>query len=174
MHYLAFVWRPSILVTGFTLKPCDQFGKGCKIISTKVWKKNEIMYDLWGSLAIIPKEDPHPIITAKNDFSTIHCQESNGRTEYLMLGPIRFVNSNCKPNAEFYIKKSQVFIRLLKKVNPLEEILVKVSVTTNLHWNMWKSCLISFQYGKEFFHEGFPCLCNVCVDKRKISVAPKE
>ena len=118
------------------LKPCDKFGLGCKIISTKIWKKNDVIFDLWGSLAIIPEDNPYPIVSDQNDFSTIDHYESNIKTNYLMLGPIRYVNSNCKPNAEFLKKKSQIFIRILKRVNPEEEILVKVSVTTNLHWNI--------------------------------------
>ena len=53
------------------LKPCDRFGKGCKIISTKIWKKNDVISDLWGSLAIIPEDNSHPIVSDENDFSKI-------------------------------------------------------------------------------------------------------
>ena len=106
------------------IRPCEKFGpNGCKIVSTKVWKKNEIIENLWGSLAYLPEDSNYPIVPDVNDFSTIDFKGKN----YLMLGPIRYVNSSCKPNAEIVEKRSQMVIRLLKKVQPLDEILVNVS-----------------------------------------------
>ena len=106
------------------IRPCEKFDpNGCKIVSTKVWKKNEIIENLWGSLGYLPEDSNYPIVPDVNDFSTIDFKGKN----YLMLGPIRYVNSSCKPNAEIVEKRSQMVIRLLKKVQPLDEILVNVS-----------------------------------------------
>ena len=63
--------------------------------------------------------------------------------QLLLLGPIRFVNSNCEPNCEYDFSSDSgiVQLRIKKKIYPGDEILVK--------------------YGPEFFEEN-ECLCCTC------------
>ena len=73
-----------------------------------------------------------------------------------MLGPVRFVNSDCNPNAEydFSSENKVVKLRSLRSINPKEEILVK--------------------YSEDFF-ESYCCLCRSCQSKtsEKDVLSPK-
>ena len=66
----------------------------------------------------------------------------------LLLGPVRFVNSDCNPNAEYNFSSDAgiVQLKLRKRINPGDEIIVK--------------------YGSEFF-ELNSCLCRTCVIERR-------
>ena len=67
--------------------------------------------------------------------------------QLLLLGPIRFVNSNCDPNSEYDFSSVSgiVQLRTKKKIQPGEEIFVKYS---------------------EDFSEENECKCRVCELKR--------
>ena len=81
-------------------------------------------------------------------------QKSSDRSKsYLMLGPIRFLNSDCEPNCEYDFSSQDTYLvrlRTFKKISPNSELLVK--------------------YGSEFFEEA-ECACNTC-DSRKIFLKP--
>ena len=63
--------------------------------------------------------------------------------QLLLLGPVRFVNSDCNPNVEYDFSSDYgiVQLRVKRKINPGDEIFVK--------------------YGPEFF-ESNACLCRTC------------
>ena len=63
--------------------------------------------------------------------------------EYLLLGPVRFINSDCDPNCEYEFTSDDdiVRIRTLKKIKPGDEVTVK--------------------YGDEFFAAN-TCQCRTC------------
>ena len=68
---------------------------------------------------------------------------SSPGVSFLMLGPVRFVNSDCDPNAvyDFSSDLKVVKLRAIKSIYPNTEILVK--------------------YSEDFF-ESFSCLCATC------------
>ena len=63
--------------------------------------------------------------------------------ELILLGPLRFINSDCNPNCEFDFSSESgiVQLRAKRKIKPGDEILVK--------------------YGPEYF-ENNTCLCRTC------------
>ena len=69
--------------------------------------------------------------------------------QLLLLGPIRFVNSDCNPNCEYGFSSDAgiVQLRVRKRINQGDEIFVK--------------------YGPEFF-EANSCLCRTCVLTRRL------
>ena len=88
-----------------------------------------------GILRIIPEDF--------TDLSVIY-KVSDKETAYLMLGPIRFINSDCEPNCEYdfsSLDKTLVRLRTLKKLKTNDEVLLK--------------------YNDDFFsnHE---CKCRTC------------
>ena len=74
-----------------------------------------------GILRIIPEDF--------TDLSVIY-KVSDKETAYLMLGPIRFMNSDCEPNCEYdfsSLDKTLVRLCTLKKLKTNDEVLVKYS-----------------------------------------------
>ena len=94
-----------------------------------VFKKNPI-----GFVKVVPKG-------AVSNLSVM-TSERTGQ-ELLLLGPLRFVNSDCNPNCEYDYSGDAglVQLRVKRKISPGDELLVK--------------------YGPEFF-ESNSCLCRSC------------
>ena len=78
---------------------------------------------------------------------SVMSSERTGET-LLLLGPLRFLNSDCEPNCEYdYSSDSGIVqLRVRRRVNPGDELFVK--------------------YGPEFF-EANACRCRTCDLKRK-------
>ncbi len=56
-----------------------------------------------GVTGVIAKIEDAEIFEGLNDFSIINCNGKNKKLcSYVMLGPISFVSSSCKPNAEWF------------------------------------------------------------------------
>ena len=78
------------------------------------------------------KKTPIGFITpVPEDFScslSVMEKSSNGKLN-LMLGPLRFINSDCEPNSKYDFSSDQQLVRIetLKKILPGDEILVKYS-----------------------------------------------
>ena len=94
-----------------------------------VFKKNPI-----GFVKVVPKG-------AVSNLSVM-TSERTGQ-ELLLLGPLRFVNSDCNPNCEYDYSDDAglVQLRVKRKISPGDELLVK--------------------YGPQFF-ESNSCLCRSC------------
>ena len=97
-----------------------------------------------GILRIIPEDFTYLSVIYK---------VSDRETAYLMLGPIRFINSDCEPNCEYdfsSLDKTLVRLRTLKKLKTNDEVLV--------------------QYSDDFFsnHECKCRTCSVCVREREL------
>ena len=79
---------------------------------------------MMGLLARVPIDD---VEIGKNDFSMHTTSEGN----VLMLGPVSFVNSSCRPNCEYYVDLKKMTISLRVKdgltIQPEEELLVQYS-----------------------------------------------
>ena len=119
----------------------DNFGgyrllyKGKKPVNaTTVLKKNPI-----GFVRTLPDG-------VANELSVMSSERTG--EQLILLGPIRFINSDCNPNAEYDFSSDSgiVQIRLRKRINPGDEISVK--------------------YGPEFF-ELNECRCRTCALMRK-------
>ena len=78
---------------------------------------------------------------------SVMSSERTGET-LLLLGPLRFLNSDCEPNCEYDYSSDSGFVqlRVRRRVNPGDELFVK--------------------YGPEFF-EANACRCRTCDLKRK-------
>lgn len=76
-----------------------------------------------------------------SELSILHCLSSG--EEMVMLGPLRFANSDCDPNCEYDFTSQSKIVQLKSKtrIRPGDEILVK--------------------YGEEFFDKN-ECLCRTC------------
>ena len=119
----------------------DNYG-GYKLVYTgkdsvtppHVFKKNPI-----GIVTAIPKG-------AVTNLSVM-TSERTGQ-ELLSLGPLRFAKSDCNPNCEYDYSSDAGFVqlRLKRKVNPGDELLVK--------------------YGPQFFEENC-CMCRTCEIREK-------
>ena len=84
-----------------------------------------------------------PIPEGISDLS-IMVRQSTGENQ-LLLGPVRFINSDCNPNCEYDFCNDQNVVRLRtkRKLQPKDEILVKYS---------------------DSFFENNTCLCRSCVN----------
>ena len=101
-----------------------------------------------------PKGFLRPIENDASDLSIIR-KSSDSSQLFLMLGPVRFINSDCEPNCEYdfsSLDTSLVRIRTLKPIRTNEEIFVK--------------------YGPEFFDVS-ECKCSTCAMKLTVD-APFE
>ena len=89
------------------------------------------------------REIPEGVVT---DLS-IMSSERTGK-QFILLGPIRFVNSDCEPNAEYDFSSEDgiIQLRVKRRIKPGDEIFVK--------------------YGPHFF-EFNACLCRTCEVKAK-------
>ncbi|CEP24605.1 unnamed protein product [Cyberlindnera jadinii] len=134
---------------GFELAVTDRFKvktgmSECCVIARRDFDKNEEVKYLAGSLSpLVPGEEEPPIIS---DFSVINIP----RCDYpcLLLGPIRFVNHNCSPNAKFVMAQGEMKIITLKRILVGEEITVSYS---------------NSYFGEDNMH----CLCATCEAEQK-------
>lgn len=68
---------------------------------------------------------------------------------YIKNNNAKFINHSCKPNSEFVLKKDQVFVKTLKKIDSGQEI--------------------TLNYGPEYFEEYIKpigCKCETCLSKK--------
>ena len=147
-------YRNREAMTVLRLKPIDTFLKQCGreqslaecyelcLASYKDLRGlYQIKHDAFGGycLVYVGKDRIPDNIT---DLSVIQKMSSPG-VSFLMLGPVRFVNSDCDPNAEFDFSSDGkvVKLRAIKPIFPNTEILVK--------------------YSEDFF-ERYSCLCATC------------
>lgn len=75
------------------------------------------------------------------DFSIIKSSMRN--CSQLLLGPARFVNHDCEPSVQFYRNGQQMMFKVLRPIQPNEEILVGYGE----HYFGWQNC---------------ECLCATC------------
>ena len=123
-------------LTGFYEKQHDTFGGYCLIYTgkEKIMAKTVLPRSPVGFLV--------PVLDDITDLSVIQKKSSPG-ISFLMLGPTRFANSSCDPNAEYDFTNEQkvVKLRALKTILQGDEVLVK--------------------YSDDFF-ANYDCLCAKC------------
>ena len=96
-----------------------------------------------------------PVPDNITELSVIKKTSQNNPQDFLMLGPVRFANSDCNPNCEYDITSQQRVVRIktLTKVISGDEIVVK--------------------YGAEFL-EAHQCLCSSCKNASAEQTLPTE
>ena len=122
----------------------DLYGGYClKYVGDKVIQKGFVFRDApMGLLARVgPNQTKLSVVT-----------KTSGGGEFLMLGTIRFVNSDCEPNCEYDLSSSDniVKLRVKRKIKKNDELTVN--------------------YGQQFFGR-FVCQCPTCETKKKILAA---
>ncbi|KAK0547240.1 histone lysine methyltransferase Set9 [Tilletia horrida] len=130
------------------------------VIAIKPYKEGELIEGLRGGLKDLTKEEDEAMkveaaqarerlrpgqiaatAAPARDFSVIRSAQKG--CSQLLLGPARFVNHDCNPNAEFYRTGTSISFRVLRPIAPKEEI----------------TCF----YGANYFEwENAECLCETC------------
>ena len=110
------------------------------VAAKRTIRKGDLLYHLCGTLGEI-KGATRPSAVRSTITRTT---ESKRLKEYLLLGPARFVNHDCVPNAEFFVVDNhEVIVRAKRGIEKGEEVTV--------------------HYGENYFAPDFAdCLCGSC------------
>ncbi|XP_041656842.1 histone-lysine N-methyltransferase KMT5C-like, partial [Cheilinus undulatus] len=139
-YYLSAI----LLDSGVKIEPCNRYSSetnSAKVISTRHWFPGQCVDVLIGRVATLSPADSGVLKVGVNDFSVMY--SSHKQCDQLMLGPARFVNHDCDPNAKYIAGKSFARVEVIRPISPGEEI----------------TCY----YGPTFFGEGNKmCECYTC------------
>ena len=105
------------------------------LFAKKEVKRGNLVEGISGFLSELPDSEH---IAGVNDFSLI-TRSTNLKATYLMLGPISFINSSCKPNAKYDLSGSVARCLAVCDINVGDEITVKYDV--NFFGNFNEFCL---------------------------------
>ncbi|RPA80885.1 hypothetical protein BJ508DRAFT_307083 [Ascobolus immersus RN42] len=122
------------------------FEPEAKIVARKHFAKGEEIRGLHGVLCRMTEEDEEEY-SGNNDFSILHSTRMGGTC--MLLGPVRFVNHDCNPNAKFITtNKDLINITTIRDIEIGEEITV--------------------QYADHYFgDDNEECLCQTCEDNNR-------
>jgi len=114
---------------------------GAKIVATKYIPNKTVLFELCGQL--FPFSDQF-LVPGINDFSTV--TSSVNDRDYMFLGPVAFINHDCKPNVQWHSRnKTLSCVKTIRSISSNEEITV------------W--------YGPNFFgFQNCQCQCQTCED----------
>lgn len=112
------------------------------IISRRAFRRGEPIKYLTGAMVRMSSAEEDAFTHGATDFSIIYSSRVGGMS--LLLGPARFVNHDCEPNAKFVTtNKDNVTLVLERDVDVGEELTVK--------------------YADDYFGDGNKeCLCRTC------------
>lgn len=112
------------------------------VIARKGFQRGDTIKYLTGAMVKMTPEDEEEFCGAKSDFSIIYSSRVGGMS--LLLGPARFVNHDCEPNAKFITtNKDHIQLLVQKDIGVGEEITVS--------------------YAEDYFGENnCECLCRSC------------
>uniref|UniRef100_A0A914QFG8 [histone H4]-N-methyl-L-lysine(20) N-methyltransferase n=1 Tax=Panagrolaimus davidi TaxID=227884 RepID=A0A914QFG8_9BILA len=135
---------------GYTVSDCSRYAHegnvGAKLISTKYWKKDDVIEMLVGVIGNLEEEEERELLVpGVNDFSVLMSQRK--KKAQLWLGPGAFLNHDCNPNCQFLSNKiNTATITVLRDLNPGDELFIF--------------------YGPAFFGENnCDCECQTCEKK---------
>jgi hypothetical protein len=112
-----------------------------KIIARKDIEKGKDIRYLCGKRVLLTEMQGDELVRTRNDFSIVDT-DRNG--ESFFLGPARFVNGDCDPNAQLIPTGSSGMI-----VKAIKDIKVGEEITAN--------------YGEDYFGDhNYECLCMTC------------
>ena len=121
----------------------------------KVIRQGEAIKYLSGTLVEITMEEEAELKRAKRDFSIVF--SARKKKHKMFLGPARFANHDCRPNARLDADKNTEVMQVvaLRELQPGEEITV--------------------DYGKDYFGpKNTDCLCATCEAKCKGRWLPRD
>ncbi|KAI9679665.1 MAG: Histone-lysine N-methyltransferase set9 [Trizodia sp. TS-e1964] len=117
------------------------------VTARRVIKKGEIVKYLIGTHVSLTKEEEKELAHSRRDFSIV--MSSRKKTPSVFLGPARFSNHDCNPNAE--LKTSGLHGMEVKAVR---DIAIGEEITVT--------------YGDDYFDDGnCKCLCKTCEEQGK-------
>ncbi|CUA75416.1 histone-lysine N-methyltransferase SUV420H [Rhizoctonia solani] len=117
--------------------------------------KGQKIHELKGSIADLTNKEDDELRrssgSASRDFSVIYSHQKG--CNQLFLGPARFVNHDCNPNAELFRDGKYITFRVLRPISVGEEI--------------------TASYGPDYFgKQNKHCLCATCEDANRGGYAP--
>lgn len=117
------------------------------VLARKALKKGDTIRYLTGAMIKMSSEDEEAYTHGKTDFSIIYSSRVGGMS--LLLGPARFVNHDCQPNAKFITSnKDHIHLHVVRDIELGHEITVS--------------------YAQDYFGENnTECLCRSCETKGK-------
>ncbi|KAA8897806.1 hypothetical protein FN846DRAFT_1023637 [Sphaerosporella brunnea] len=112
------------------------------VLARKLLRQGDTIKYLTGAMVKMSDEEEEAYTQGKTDFSIIYSSRVGGMS--LLLGPARFVNHDCQPNARFITtNKDQIHLLVLRDIEVGEEITVS--------------------YADDYFGENnCECLCRTC------------
>jgi len=138
--------------SGYEIQECRRYSRdlsvGAKVISTKFWKKHEVIENLPGVIARLTEKDEQTLIVPDiNDFSVMVSQRN--RCSQLWLGPAAYLNHDCNPNCELVTAGNcRAKVKVLRNIRVGEELVLK--------------------YGDDFFGDNnWYCECRTCERQHK-------
>ncbi|CDW58681.1 histone lysine N methyltransferase SUV420H1 [Trichuris trichiura] len=120
----------------------NSFWQGGRIVATRPWRVGEVISVLSGKMArLTPKQEAELIVEGRNDFSVV--VETRKNSASLLLGPVAFVNHDCRPTCRLDWTDSSVRVRTIRPIEVGTEI--------------------TFFYGKSYFgSKNGECKCATC------------
>ena len=149
------MWRTECPFEVNTTNRYTKLHDEASVTARKTIRQGEIIKYLSGTLVEITREEEAELKQAKRDFSIV--VSSRKKTHKMFLGPARFANHDCKPNARLDATKNAEAMQViaLREIQPGEEVTV--------------------DYGKDYFgHKNCDCLCATCEAGVKGKWVPKE
>lgn len=130
------------------------FEPEARITARKSYQRGEEIKNLCGVLVKMTEADEEEYRGRERDFSVMHSSRMNGNC--LLLGPARFVNHDCEPNARFVTtSKDLITLTATRDIELGEEI--------------------TASYSDHYFGEdNCECLCRTCEDKVRGGFAMKQ
>ncbi|KAL0635734.1 histone lysine methyltransferase Set9 [Maublancomyces gigas] len=130
---------------GFEVSSTNRYNPLCPeacVISRRAFRRGEPIKYLTGAMVRMSSAEEDAFTHGATDFSIIYSSRVGGMS--LLLGPARFVNHDCEPNAKFVTtNKDNVTLLLERDIDVGEELTVK--------------------YADDYFGEGNKeCLCRTC------------
>ena len=113
--------------------------------------KGEVINGVVGYLAEIEDCD---IVDDYNDMSVIYSKLKN--IQWLMLGPVSFVNASCKANVEYKHKVKLIYCTALRDIKPGEELTVFYSRHFFGSFNVNCLCPFKSHHGNPFANDPEP------------------
>ena len=149
-HFRRYVdmWRTECPFEINTTNRYTKLHDEASVTARKVIGQGEVIKYMSGTLVEITMEEEAELRRAKRDFSVVFM--SRKKRHKMFLGPARFANHDCRPNARLDATKNAEAMQVvaLRELLPGEEITV--------------------DYGPNYFgHKNCECLCATCALNHK-------